>query len=51
VRTATCFTDQQGMADTTKTIEFIKFHDTARNEIILDSLILEEFSEYMESLL
>ena len=50
VRTSICFMEQHGLADVSETAEYLKFHDVARDELMLDQATLEEFSEYMESL-
>jgi len=38
------------MINVSESMEFLKFHDSAREELMLDEATYEEFLEYMESL-
>lgn len=50
VRTATDYMEKITLLNVAETNEFLKFHDAARDEIMLDQPTLDEFTEYMESL-
>jgi len=50
VRIATGYMEQIRMINVSESMEFLKFHDSAREELMLDEATYEEFLEYMESL-
>jgi HD-like signal output (HDOD) protein len=50
-RIATGYMEQVRMLEVSESMEFLKYHDIAREILGLEESIYEEFSEYMESLL
>ncbi len=50
IRIATQYMERIRLINVPETIEFLKFQDAAREELMLETEIYEEFSEYMESL-
>ncbi|GLQ31266.1 HDOD domain-containing protein [Litoribrevibacter albus] len=51
VRTATAHMEEVRMIKVPESMEFLKFHDSAREELMMEEATYEEFSEYMESLI
>ncbi|MFC3150552.1 HDOD domain-containing protein [Litoribrevibacter euphylliae] len=51
IRIATGYMERVRLVDVPETMEFLKFHDAAREEIMMEEATYEEFSEYMESLI
>lgn len=50
IRIATDYMEKVRMADVPESMEYLKFQDSAREEIMMEESTYEEFAEYMESL-